>query len=701
MKKQISCLIPLFSLPLLASAGGEMTERMTLLVFQLFVIIFAARGGEFLAEKIGLPSVLGQLSAGIIIGPSILGSLSFPGLQGGLFAHPETGAISPELFGIATLASILLLFSAGLETDLKLFKRYAIPGTVVGLGGLIVSFFIGATVPILIFGYSFMDPRALFPGVIATATSIGVTAKILSRRRSMDSPEGVTILAGAVVDDVLGVIALAVVIGIAAHGGDVGWGTVGLIALKTIGIWLVLTVIGVVLSPRLSRLMRREPSRQTITVLALGFALFMGGIFEKAGLAMIVGAYVMGLGFSNTDLNYVIQENLHPLERFFVPIFFTVMGIQIDLSAFAAPEVLIFGLLYSAGAVLSKVVGCGIPALFLGFNRLGSLRIGLGMAPRSEVALIVAGLGFSLGVLDEKLFGAAVMMPFFSIISVTPILNHLLKKRESGIRKEKQEEESVVTEFDFPSEVHTRFLISYIEDYFVKEGFFINRLKLDMIVYQIRKDEIFITLFYQPGRIVFKSSEEDVDFVNTLVYESFLKLKDTVEHLQFLKKPKEMAEKLVTGKRRRKSDIAKLMTPDCIAMDLKSDTKEGAIMELVELLAKHDRVADPVKILDEVMAREKVMSTGMQNGIAVPHARTEGVNHIEISIGFKREGLDFDSIDGLPTNIIVLIVSSVHENDPHIQILSAIASSLYLQEARENLLACKTPQEVWSFFNVR
>ena len=222
-RKSFLAFILLFSTFYLFGSGGpknghNIVHLMTNLVFQVGIIVFAAKLGEMAAEKVGLPNVLGQIVVGIIIGPYLLGGIGFIGFENGFFPVIEGASIpiTPELYGISTLASIILLFMAGLETDIELFLRYSFVGSIVGIGGLIISFAVGALSVMLFFETDFMDPRALFMGVIATATSIGVTARILSKRRSMDIPEGVTILAGAVVDDVLGVITLAVVLGIAA-----------------------------------------------------------------------------------------------------------------------------------------------------------------------------------------------------------------------------------------------------------------------------------------------------------------------------------------------------------------------------------------------------------------------------------------------------------------------------------------------------
>ncbi len=194
---------------------------MVVLVFQLAVIIFAVRAGGGLVKRVKLPAVLGELLSGIVIGPYLLGSVPLPwlGFAHGVFPKPEAGGppVSPELYGFATIASLILLFMAGLETDFRQFLKYSVAGTVIGLGGVIVSFAAGDFAGVY-FGIGdnlhFLSPACLFLGALCTATSVGITARILSEKKRMDSPEGVTILASAIIDDVLGIIGLAIILGL-------------------------------------------------------------------------------------------------------------------------------------------------------------------------------------------------------------------------------------------------------------------------------------------------------------------------------------------------------------------------------------------------------------------------------------------------------------------------------------------------------
>ena len=242
--------------------GNSMAHHMMILAIQLGIIIFAARlFGSLFKKYLKMPSVLGELFAGIVIGSHLLGGISLPGFPLGLFGAAPGAAfpVSTELYAVATIASIILLFLAGLETDVAMFLKFSVTGSMVGLGGVIFSFILGdltavffsqliSTKPI-----SFMNPIALFLGTISTATSVGITARILSEKRKMDSPEGVSILSGAVIDDVLGIIILAIVLGISSvqkSGGIVQWGKIGLITAKAIGFWLIATVLGMLFAKK-------------------------------------------------------------------------------------------------------------------------------------------------------------------------------------------------------------------------------------------------------------------------------------------------------------------------------------------------------------------------------------------------------------------------------------------------------------------
>ncbi len=403
----------------------NVTEVVAHLVLQLSVILFAAKlGGELFERWLKQPGVLGELLAGVAIGPYALGGVPLPFI-GPLFGtaseagHVSVIPVSTELWAVAQIGAVILLFYAGLETDFNLFFRYGGPAFVIATGGVILPFVFGNLATVF-FGLAEgpLDPVALFMGAIMTATSVGITARVLGDIHKLDTPEGVTILAGAVIDDVLGIIVLAIVVSLGASG-DVSVGNIAFIGGKAMGFWLGLTAIGILLSRWISRVLTAFQSAGAALALALAIAFFSAALAEGFGLAMIIGAYSIGLALSRTEIAETLREPMEAVFHAFVPVFFVVMGMLVNFAAMA--PVLIFGLVISLLAIVGKIAGCGLPALGLGFNRWGATRVGLGMMPRGEVALIVAGLGLSRGVIGADIFGVSIMMTFVTTV-LAPIV---------------------------------------------------------------------------------------------------------------------------------------------------------------------------------------------------------------------------------------------------------------------------------------
>ena len=701
-------LVLLFPAITMASDGSEsLVHRMSTLVFQLSVILFAARFGGILFKKMKFPSVLGELIAGIILGPSLLGSIPIPFLfENGLFPQVEGALIpvEPELYAISTIGSIVLLFLAGLETDLKLLVQFSIAGVMVGFGGVIFSFLIGALTTAWWLHIPFSDPRVLLMGVISTATSVGITIRVLSERKKVGSPEGITILAGAVVDDILGIIFLSVVLGIATLSRKAGQQSnqnqlfeVGMLIFRSVGVWLGFTAIGLLLSQKIGSFLKYFKNIGTISALALGLALLLSGIFEKAGLAMIIGAYVMGMTLSGTDLAKVIENALHPVQEFFVPVFFVVMGMLVNIKEVISPTVLTFGFIFTIGAVIAKVIGCGIPALGLKFNFLGALRIGAGMVPRGEVALIVAGIGLSSGFLDQQLFGSAILMTLLTTIVAPPILNVILTDKKGSL-KELEKGELVETDFDMTSPYLVELLSERIVQSFVSEGYYVNTIEDEVKIYHFRRERSTITLFVEQKKLRFENDTTDTIFVKNIVYENLVRLNDMINQVKDLVKPAELKQELIEGEISTDFDVKKVLSTDCISLDLQSNTKNEVIKEMIDILFKNGKISDPEAALEAVMERENSFSTGMQNGIALPHGKSDSVERLVVSVGIHRKGIDFQSIDGKSSQIFICAVAPKKISGPHIRFIAHVGALLNTREKVDELLRCSTKEEVYSFF---
>ncbi len=420
----------------------DITESVTRLVFQLGIILIAAKlSGELFERYLKTPAVLGELAAGIIIGPFALGGIDLLAV-GPLFQEivAEEGhegfsiPVSAALWSIAQVGAIVLLFVAGIETHLGQFLKYARPASIVALGGVLVPFAFGDVLTVA-FGFAdgFGDLKALFVGAVLTATSIGITVRVLGDLRQLNSPEGVTVLGAAVLDDVVGILILTIVVGL-SDSGELSATSIGFVALKTFGFWLALTGVGILLSQYISKALLSFKVSGAAVALALALAFLAAGAAESFGLAMIIGAFSIGLALSGTELAEKLEEPLNAVYVALVPIFFVVMGMLVDVTALGG--VWAFGLVVTAFAIVSKVGGSGLPALLAGFNRRGALRIGIAMMPRGEVALIMAGVGISAGVLGSDLYGVSIIMTLITTAVAPPLLAVAFRGGESGSRSQ-------------------------------------------------------------------------------------------------------------------------------------------------------------------------------------------------------------------------------------------------------------------------
>jgi Kef-type K+ transport system membrane component KefB len=521
------------------------------LVLQLAAILISAKIVGYLFEKhLKQPRVLGELASGMIIGPFALGRLSVGFLHGPLFPVADgTLPISPELYGFAVVASIVLLFLSGLETDLSTFLRFSVAGSLVGTGGVAVSFLAGTVTAFLLVPEvdGLLHPEALFLGVLATATSVGITARILSEKRKLSSPEGVTILSAAVLDDVLGIVLLAVVVGIGRSAGTPNWGEIGLIAAKALGFWIGCTVLGIFLAPRFIRSMKAFRSLDVIVGVSFGVALLLAGLAESAGLALIIGAYVAGLALSQTDIAHELRERMQGLYDFLVPIFFCVMGMLVDFSALSG--IALFGVAYTGGAIIGKLVGCGIPALGAGFNLRGAFRIGCGMLPRGEVTLIMAGIGLAAGIIGPELFGVAVITLLVSSVVAPPLL---ISSFQGGSGRKKTDhagadDGTVTIRLELPNSHAVEFLRERIEQAFRQEEFFVNRVDVMNRIYHARKDEVHITIVQTETEIVLSTPPKNEQFVRLLLVEEILALQELLTGLESSQSPDRMGRQLLNG----------------------------------------------------------------------------------------------------------------------------------------------------------
>jgi Kef-type K+ transport system membrane component KefB len=445
--------------------AAEVIHEVPKLIIQLSVILLAAKiSGEITERLLKVPGVLGELVAGMIIGPYALGGVSlpyvgplfFPGVTQGHGAG-VAAAIPGELYFLAQLAAIILLFLSGLETDLRLFLRYVYPSLASAIGGVFFPFVFGVLATVLMgVGKGFLSPEALFIGAVMTATSVGITARVLNKLKKTNSPEGVTILAAAMVDDVLGILILAAVVMVSTLG-SFDLKNIVLTGAKSIGFLGGLIFFGYVLARHMDFFLKRFETKGSGLVIPLGFCFIAAALAEFFGLAMIIGAFVVGLALSSANVSSHLEEQLAPVYHIFVPIFFVVMGMLVDFRALGG--ILLFGLLITALAIVGKVLGSGLPALLVGFNVRGGLRIGLGMMPRGEVALIIAGVGVSAGVIGQEIYSVAVLLTLVTAAAAPVLLVRALQYGGAGLRAEKMGDAAFqdVCALEDPDKYHFQF----------------------------------------------------------------------------------------------------------------------------------------------------------------------------------------------------------------------------------------------------
>lgn len=684
------------------SSAGGIVHDMNILLIQLAVILFAARAGHLLFKKIQLPPVLGELVIGILIGPYLLGGIGLPGLPDGLFAMPPGDfPLTHEIFAFAAVASILHLFLVGLETDINLFLRLSTGGVLIGICGALISFGLAVTVCSRLLGLNLVHPHTLFLGVMAAGTSVGITTRVLSFRRMIYTPEGVTILEGAVIDDMLGMILMTISIGysltlVESGHGSFSLGDLGGILLKLLLVGVGVTTLVMLSAAKTASFLKKFKHPAIFTVLAFALALLLGVIFEMAGLASIVGAYIAGLMFSRTDIQYTLKENLEVLDNFLVPIFFTIIGMLIDLRLFANPKIITIGLIYTAIAITGKLAGCGLPSLGFKFNLLGALRIGLGMVPRGEVVFVFAGIWLSYGLIDSNIFGMAMFMTILTTLLFPPLFNLSLKSRRKSNSIELTEDKVTLT-YDYPAEEITGLFARQIVTNFKNEGFFTYEKKVDCLIHQITKEHCFITMFEYPRQIIFKAHKSDLNLIKVVVHEAFHLIKHTFDQLQEVQRPSSLGVQEDEAKKK-KNGIKGLIKPGNIIHRLQGETKETIIAELVEQLAAGGELEDKNQVLDELYKREESMSTGLERGLAVPHARTTAVREITVAIGIKPEGVDFNALDSQPSKIIFMIIAPIEQGNAYLEVLSSAAEFFSHQDNFDNCLKAANPAEIVEVF---
>ena len=383
------------------------------------VLILAAKLAGALTGRLGLPSVLGELLAGVVLGPTLLNFWEIS-----WFNHSATGAApAAGIFKVlAEIGVVLLMFIAGLETDASMMRRAAAPAFWGAVGGVILPMAGGCWLCRM---YGFTWAQAIFIGTILTATSVTITAQTLMNLKQLKSKPGSAILGAAVIDDVLGLIVLSLVIAITpllTAGGAVSYRELGIaIGKMVVCLGLMFWIGPPLIRWTLKMAAKLHGSHTEVTAALVLTFLFAFGAEWFGGVAAITGAYLAGLFIAVTGAQEKVARDLHPIiSAFFGPIFFVSIGLDVNARHLAGG--LGFFLLLLGIAIAGKILGCGVGALATGFNQRESLIMGVGMIPRGEVGLITASIGLAAGLVTRDIYAQAVLMVLITTLVTPPLL---------------------------------------------------------------------------------------------------------------------------------------------------------------------------------------------------------------------------------------------------------------------------------------
>lgn len=427
-------------LPLLATATETADSSLVLagVLLSLVVVYFASKiGGEF-SNRLGFPPVLGELVGGVVVGVSILHLLVFPGTSDSsssliMTFLQKTAGLTPDatdavfttqsevLTVLAELGVIVLLFEIGLESNLKELMAVGMQATVVAVVGVVTPFAAGTAGLMILFGVPAVP--AIFAGAALTATSIGITSKVLSELGRLNSKEGQIILGAAVIDDILGIIVLAVVASLAKDG-VVDVTKVVYLIVAASGFLVGAIILGNVLSNSFVAVATKLKTRGGLVIPAFTFAFVMAYFAASIQLEAILGSFAAGLVLDETDERVLLQQQVIPIADLLVPIFFVTVGARTDLGVLnpAIPsnrEGLAMAAFLIVVAILGKIV-TGLSVF--GQSQINRLAVGVGMIPRGEVGLVFLGIGSSTGILSKPLEAAIIMMVILTTFLAPPLL---------------------------------------------------------------------------------------------------------------------------------------------------------------------------------------------------------------------------------------------------------------------------------------
>ncbi|MGZ4817655.1 MAG: cation:proton antiporter [Terriglobales bacterium] len=400
-----------------------MPQNADTFLLELFAIFVWAKVFAEIFEQLSLPAVLGEILAGVILGPHATG-LVVP-----------TGTVG----SIAEIGAIFLLFTVGLETRPQDLIRVGRQSIRVAIAGVAIPFLLGLT-------YLHMKGgpvhESIFVAAAMVATSVGITARVLSDIHALNTREARIILGAAVFDDILGMIVLTIVAGLAT-GGSIRWIHITVLVVEALGFAIFMIFIGPRVVGRMRTGLERMSTHDAPLILALAICLGLSVAATKIGMAAIVGAFFAGLMFADYSPEWNLQPRVHAITEFLAPFFFFVMGARLNIHLFSG-DVWVTAIVISLLAIVSKVLGCGLPMIGEGVST--AVKVGVGMMPRGEVALIVALIGLQMKAISQQAYAVVIFMAGVTTLLAPPLLRYLFRHIEPEGSGPPDEREAEISE---------------------------------------------------------------------------------------------------------------------------------------------------------------------------------------------------------------------------------------------------------------
>jgi Kef-type K+ transport system membrane component KefB len=372
------------------------------------VLLSGAMIGGMLCRRIGVAAVVGELIAGVLLAPTLLGGIALLGLR--------PVVLNSGVLMLAQAGIILLIFLAGLETSFKKFIGSGALAALVATGGAVMSFVITYALCVL---WGLGQKEVLIISAAATATSVSITFRTLKDLGVSQTDEGIILISAAVIDDVLGLITMAIVLGIVGTS-RMDMVSVGVIAVKAIGVWLAMLIIGVFLLAKLIDLASPTLKHYASAIIAAFAVCFtFSWIAGQTGLSPIVGSFVAGMALAETRIRGLSTEMAGEMSAVLAVIFFAVTGAQASLNSVTF-ESLVFAFALVLACIAGKVLGCGLPVLIVRRSLKEAVIVGIGMVPRVEVGLIIASMGLAMGLLSKDSYSALIVMAIVTTV-LTPL----------------------------------------------------------------------------------------------------------------------------------------------------------------------------------------------------------------------------------------------------------------------------------------